>query len=234
MSLKIVCADESPILIAGMERLLSPLTDQAIVGVTNQSQLEDVLRAPFDLLVTEIRIGDLDVLEFLGSRDTNSEWMKKVILFTYHDNPTYPARAHAAGALDFVLKRQPVSELFRAVRAMTNGVFRDHTLLTRARDFLMRNHHVPSISPNVLTKRELQILIHLSLGLSNREVSHSLGISLETVKEHVQNVLRKLKVNDRTAAAVWAMRNGVPTLDISSKAIGETASYVNHVVSMSH
>jgi DNA-binding NarL/FixJ family response regulator len=49
--------------------------------------------------------------------------------------------------------------------------------------------------------------------LSNRDISKSLSISLETVKEHVQNVLRKLKISDRTAAAIWSLRNGVPTLN---------------------
>ena len=49
----------------------------------------------------------------------------------------------------------------------------------------------------------------MALGLSNREIGQSLGISIETVKEHVQNILRKLDVNDRTQAAVWAVRRGV-------------------------
>jgi DNA-binding NarL/FixJ family response regulator len=49
------------------------------------------------------------------------------------------------------------------------------------------------------------------LGLSNREISQALSISLETVKEHVQNILRKQKAKDRTEVAVWALRNGIPT-----------------------
>ena len=60
-----------------------------------------------------------------------------------------------------------------------------------------------------LTNRELQVLRHVALGLSNREIGSSLGISIETVKEHVQNILRKLDVNDRTQAAVWAVKKGV-------------------------
>ena len=57
-----------------------------------------------------------------------------------------------------------------------------------------------------LTRREYQVLRHLAYGLSNREIAKSLGISIETVKEYVQYVLRKLKVGDRTEAAVWAMQ----------------------------
>jgi len=57
-----------------------------------------------------------------------------------------------------------------------------------------------------ITPRESQVLRHLALGLSNQEIANSLSISIETVKEHVQNLLRKLAVTDRTQAAVWAVR----------------------------
>jgi DNA-binding CsgD family transcriptional regulator len=60
-----------------------------------------------------------------------------------------------------------------------------------------------------VTPRESQVLSHVAFGLSNEEIARSLEISVETVKEHVQNLLRKLAVNDRTQAAVWAVRSGV-------------------------
>ena len=60
-----------------------------------------------------------------------------------------------------------------------------------------------------LTSREAQVLRHLALGLSNKEIGRSLLISIETVKEHVQNILRKIAVTDRTQAAVWAVRKGI-------------------------
>ncbi len=67
----------------------------------------------------------------------------------------------------------------------------------------------PGDEDSPLTNRETQVLRHVSMGLSNREVGKSLGISVETVKEHVQNILRKLDVNDRTQAAVWALKQGL-------------------------
>src|SRR5207244_79656 len=60
-----------------------------------------------------------------------------------------------------------------------------------------------------LTNREVQVVRHVALGLSNREIGRSLDISIETVKEHVQNVLRKLEADDRTEAAVWAVKKGL-------------------------
>ncbi len=60
-----------------------------------------------------------------------------------------------------------------------------------------------------LTPRESQVLRLIAMGLSNQEIADSLEISVETVKEHVQNLLRKMSLNDRTQAAVWAIRHGV-------------------------
>jgi DNA-binding NarL/FixJ family response regulator len=60
-----------------------------------------------------------------------------------------------------------------------------------------------------LTKRESEVLKQLALGLSNKEIAQALDISYETVKEHVQHILRKLAVADRTQAAVWAVRKGL-------------------------
>ena len=60
-----------------------------------------------------------------------------------------------------------------------------------------------------LTRRESEVLRQLALGLSNKEIAQALEISYETVKEHVQHILRKLGVADRTQAAVWAVRKGI-------------------------
>ena len=60
-----------------------------------------------------------------------------------------------------------------------------------------------------LTRRESEVLKQLALGLSNKEIALALSISYETVKEHVQHILRKVGVSDRTQAAVWAVRKGL-------------------------
>ena len=73
----------------------------------------------------------------------------------------------------------------------------------------MSKRQEPKYKDIPLTNLEMQVLRHVALGLSNREIGHSLGISIETVKEHVQNILRKVDVTDRTQAAVWAVRKGL-------------------------
>jgi DNA-binding NarL/FixJ family response regulator len=73
----------------------------------------------------------------------------------------------------------------------------------------MQRPRGPRSEETSLTHREVQVLKHVALGLSNKEIAQSLDISVETVKEHVQNLLRKLGLNDRTQAAVWAVKQGL-------------------------
>ena len=138
----------------------------------------------------------------------------KILIYTFHVNPTYVARAAAHKLYDFVLKSSEANRLVRSVAMAPNGAAPQESLLLKASKFLTQSPKTGVSSADSLTKRELQILSHLSLGLSNREISSILDISLETVKEHVQNILRKLKSSDRTEAAVWALRNGIPTLTL--------------------
>lgn len=130
------------------------------------------------------------------------------MLSTY-DNPTYVARSVALGATDFVLKGSTRQELVDVITRAASGDEPLDTSVLRRVKRVMRRRHEREDDGIPLTNRELQVLRHVALGLSNREIGQSLGISIETVKEHVQNILRKLDVNDRTQAAVWAVRRGV-------------------------
>lgn len=131
------------------------------------------------------------------------------IMLTTFDNPTYVARAVASGAHDYVLKGCSRQELLDAVTGAASGKLPMRAGELRRVATTMANR-IPTPDPDVpLTQREMQVLRHVALGLSNKEIAKSLTISVETVKEHVQNILRKLSVSDRTQAAVWAVRRGL-------------------------
>jgi len=133
----------------------------------------------------------------------------KFVLLSVLDNPTYMARASAAGASNFLLESVSQKELVTAIQNAISGkpaagaeAFAKVTASMQERD--SRAARDAGVTP-----REEQVLRHLALGLSNDEIARSLQISVETVKEHVQNLLRKLAVSDRTQAAVWAVQSGV-------------------------
>ncbi|MGC3968635.1 MAG: response regulator transcription factor [Pirellulales bacterium] len=108
-----------------------------------------------------------------------------------------------------MLKGSSREQLVEAIRAVAEGrpTERQGHMSRIAGQMATRQKQPDSEIP--LTQRETQVLRHLALGLSNKEIAQSLEISIETVKEHVQHLLRKMGVNDRTQAAVWAVRKGL-------------------------
>ncbi len=213
--MQILCAENSPVTFAGISILLEVEGYENVALASNYAQIKEKLASkPYDLLIAELRFEDAELLDV--AEELHRMWPGlKILVYTHHDNPTYLARASANRIFDFVLKTSSTSKLLRSVAESKTGSVPGESLLSTSTQFL--TSLIQPANPNTahLTKRENQILTHLALGLSNKEISSVLSISLETVKEHVQNVLRKLKANDRTEAAVWALRKGVPTLKLA-------------------
>jgi DNA-binding NarL/FixJ family response regulator len=132
-----------------------------------------------------------------------------VLMFSTHDNPTYVARAVALGAAGFLLKRCSREQIIEAIHIAAQGeqVWTREEL--RRVTGALSTPRLPVDVEVPLTKRENEVLKQLAFGLTNKEIAQSLGISYETVKEHVQHILRKIGVSDRTQAAVWAVRKGL-------------------------
>jgi DNA-binding NarL/FixJ family response regulator len=161
-----------------------------------------------DVVLLDIRMPDGDGLNALGRIKLERPNMPVLILSTY-DNPTYVARAVALGANGYLLKGASRDKLLEAIRLAAQG----QTSWTR--EELRRVTGAlatPRLGGDVevpLTQRESEVLRQLAHGLTNKEIALALHISYETVKEHVQHILRKIGVSDRTQAAVWAVRKGL-------------------------
>lgn len=161
-----------------------------------------------DVVLLDVAIPGGDAFELAG-RILKALPAAKVVFVTEIDNPTYTARARAVGAANCLLMGFSQRELVTAIenaaagrQAAGAGNFGRITASLAARE-------KGSALDAGLTPRESQVLAHVAYGLSNDEIARSLDISVETVKEHVQNLLRKLGVYDRTQAAVWAVKSGV-------------------------
>ena len=162
-----------------------------------------------DVVLMDIRMPEADGLAALEKIRKTKPDVRIVMLSTY-DNPTYVARSVALGANDYVLKDSGRDELIEAItRAAAGESPSEDSILHRIKDTMSRRRERLDRNEIPLTNRELQVLRHVALGLSNREIGRSLGISIETVKEHVQNILRKIDASDRTQAAVWAIKKGL-------------------------
>jgi DNA-binding NarL/FixJ family response regulator len=128
-----------------------------------------------------------------------------MIFLTSVDNPTYSARARAVGAVNCLSMSMRREELIAAIRNAAAGKPATGSGAFVAIAGSLDSRSTSAFEKN-LTAREQQVLSHIAYGLSNEEIARSLDISVETIKEHVQKILRKLTVRDRTQAAVWAVR----------------------------
>ncbi len=209
MSVSVVIADDHAVVRSGLNSLLMN-TDIEVVGEAEDGDqaVEQTLRCSPDVVLMDIRMGGTDGLEALERIREKSPATRVVILSTY-DNPTYVARSVALGADDYVLKGTSRDKLVSSIRRVAEGQPpNSESILERVRQSMARRRE--GVGDDVpLTNRETQVLRHIALGLSNREIGRSLSISVETVKEHVQNILRKINASDRTQAAVWAVKKGL-------------------------
>lgn len=207
--IKVVVADDHEVVRTGLASLFRGSDIQIIGEASNGDEaVAQTLKQRPDVLLMDIRMPETDGLGALERIRKESPNTYVVVLSTY-DNPTYVARAVALGAADYVLKGSPRKEIIAAIQRASRGEQPSGDSVLAHVKSAMSKRREPSDEGIPLTNREMQVLRHVALGLSNREIGRSLGISVETVKEHVQNVLRKVDVSDRTQAAVWAVRKGI-------------------------
>ena len=209
MSIRLLIADDHHVVRMGLKSLLEG-TDISIVAEAESG--EEAVRLAMethpDLVVLDIRMDKGDGLTALGRIKLEKPALP-VLMFSTYDNPTYVARSVALGASGFLLKSVSAEQLIDAIKRITAG----ENIWTR--DELRRVTGAlatPRLTSDIevpLTQRESEVLRQLALGLTNKEIAMALSISYETVKEHVQHILRKVGVSDRTQAAVWAVRKGL-------------------------
>jgi DNA-binding NarL/FixJ family response regulator len=209
MSIKILVCDDHQVIRTGLASLFAG-TEIEIVGEADNAKesLKQAQKLKPDVVLLDIRMPDGDGLATLEKLRAKVPESKVVMLSTY-DNPTYIARAVALGASDYVLKGSSRDDIIATIVATAHGESPSRTGELKKIAATMKVRQVVDDDDVPLTQRETQVLRHVALGLSNREIGRSLEISVETVKEHVQNILRKIAVSDRTQAAVWAVRKGL-------------------------
>jgi DNA-binding NarL/FixJ family response regulator len=209
VAIKLIVADDQEVIRKGFARLLAD-EDVNIVAeaVTGSEAMAKTRKLKPDILIMDVMMPDTDGLDAL-ERVRRDVPKTKVIMMSAYDNPTYMARSVAMGAAAFILKDAPAKEFVNTIRRVSRGETTTGDTAVNRMKAVLEKRPDPTADEVPLTKREYQVLRHLAYGLSNREIGHSLEISIETVKEHVQNILRKLDAADRTEAAVWAVKRGL-------------------------
>lgn len=233
MPFRILCADSSAVIQRGIEALCQQTSDCRVDRFAScRDDLHQALvEEHFDVLVTNCRINGMDFMEEAFELKSQLRDLR-LILYTEHRNSTTVARAVAYRFYDVVFRDGPGAALTESLRSLERGQPPPQSILLRYRDYMTRSDWPILPKAPGLTKRETHIVAMLGLGLSNREISLALGIGIETTKEHVRNLLRKLRLPDRTAVAVWGLKQPMLSalspapdansdlLDLTNSAIG--------------
>ncbi len=161
-----------------------------------------------DIILLDITLGDengLDILEFIRKKKINT----KVIMLTMHKEVENLVRATELKTNGYLLKTITHDELFTAIHDVYGGIdYIQPDLLPYLNNYLI-NKDIDREKINLLTARELELLKMIASGKKNLEIATTLNISERTVKNHLSHVFDKLKVADRTQAAVFAIRNNL-------------------------
>lgn len=209
MNIRLFVVDDHEVVRLGLRNLLTDVEVEIVGEATSSVEaLEFLEKQTPDLVLLDIRMPGGDGLAALGRIKLEYPELP-VLLLSAYDNPTYVARAVALGAAGYLLKDCERSKLVEAIRLVAGGGSAWTREELRRVTGALATPRIASDIDVPLTQRESEVLRQMALGLTNKEIAKALDISYETVKEHVQHILRKVGVTDRTQAAVWAVRKNL-------------------------
>lgn len=215
----LMLVDDHPLFRQGLRRVLEAEEDlEVILEVADgQEALRMVKQLAPDVVIMDINLPHMNGLQVTREIKQAVPDVAVIMLTAYHDDEQI-FHAIRAGAAAYFPKDVTPRRLVEAIRQVSEGnyVIDDEVLdkpevaswLLRQFDQVAYIDGMPNDMFAPLSPREMEILQHIARGQSNKEVAYALGISRQTVKNHMTSILRKLAVNDRTQAALYAVRRG--------------------------
>ncbi len=213
-TIRVVIVDDHGIVRQGLRALLTRPGIEVVGEAENGNAAVELARdLQPDVMLLDIRMKESDGLQALPQIKAISPHTSVIMLTTYA-NPGYLARAISGGAAGYLSKETNPEQIVRAVCAAATGEeLIDRALLeaalAQAVDSSMPTPEPLEMPVEPLSERELDVLRLIVNGLSNQTIAETLSISVPTVKTHVQHILQKLHVSDRTQAALLAVRQRI-------------------------
>ena len=211
--IKVLIADDHTVVRKGIRALLE--TEPGITVVGEAADGEDAIHRALalkpDVILMDLVMPKLDGVQAIKElREVLPE--AKVLVLTSFAEDRRIVAAIEAGALGYLLKDSSPEDLVRAIREVHRG---ESSLHPKVAQQLIKKLQRPAEEPEreELTARERKVLAFIARGLSNREIARELSISEPTVRTHVSNILRKLGLKSRTQAALYALKEGLASLE---------------------
>ncbi len=215
MAISVLLVEDQSLIRSGLRVLLEREPELKIVGEAADGE-EAVLKARElqpDIILMDLKLPRMDGIEATRTIKNEFPTIEVIVLSVYEDDE-YVFQAIQAGATGYILKDITPENLGRAIRAVHSGQTMIHPGI--ARKVLERLSYMAKeramgltrLHSDGLTDREVQILVEMAKGASNREVAAKLFVSESTVKSHLRTIYRKVGVRDRAQAVAYAIRKG--------------------------
>lgn len=213
MSVRVVLADDQPLVRAGLRVLMADTPDIVVVGeaATGAEAVRLAAEVTPDVVVMDIRMPELDGIEATRQLTADQPGVRSLILTTFDDDD-YVYAALRAGASGFLVKDMALDSILEAIRVVAAGDALIAPSVTRRliEEFADRPEPAPPArAPAVLTDREREVLTLVGRGLSNAEIAAELSIAVATAKAHVARLFTKLDARDRVHLVIAAYEWGL-------------------------
>lgn len=209
--IEIIIADDHMMIREGLKQLLELDGTMKVIAEANDGEeCLNLLNKKIhpDILLLDINMpkkNGIEVLEYIKQ----NKIPVKVLILTVHNEVEYLLKAVDIGIDGYLLKDSSYDELKEAIDVVISGNTYIQPSLLPALNKSMEDYALDKEKIEWLTKRELDVLRLISEGCSNKKISDELTISERTVKNHISHIFRKIDVQDRTQAAVFAIRNKI-------------------------
>ncbi len=212
-AISVMVVDDHNLMRQGLRRILEE-ADMNVVAEAENGEQAVTLSKEFDIdvILMDIQMPVMDGIEATRIiKKANDD--ATVVILTMHEEEQFLFEAIKAGAIGYLLKSRAPQELIQVIQAANDGLsLLQPSMATKLLNEFSNIHgrKDPDLSNvEALTAREKEVLAKIAKGMSNKEIASELFISDKTVKNHLSNIFHKLHVNDRTSAAVMALKEGL-------------------------
>lgn len=213
--IKVMLVDDHVLIREGIKQILELEEDIVVVGQARDGEeaFEKVEILNPEVILLDINMPNVNGIETLRKfKDFGIE--SKIIMLTIHEDREYIMKTLNLGADGYILKDSSADSFIEGIRDVVGG---NQYIQPRIEKLLSMNSNNKSINEalekiNKLTKREYEVLTLIAEGLNNRDIAARIFISEKTVKNHVSNIFKKLQINDRVQAAIFAYKNNIKQL----------------------
>lgn len=208
--IRVLIADDHHVVRRGLLFFLKTQKDIEVIGEAKNGieAVELVESLQPDIVLMDLVMPEMDGIQ--ATKKIKAKWPNVAILMlTSFSDKDHVLPAIEAGAAGYQLKDIEPDELVNAIRQIIRGENIIHPVATsQLEEVLREEENLPHVK-NPLTPRERDVLAELTKGKSNREIASSLFVTEKTVKTHISNIFTKLEVQDRTQAALYAVKHGL-------------------------